>query len=175
MADILEWFQCKSCGRRYRWNADIAGTEVRCQCGTPILCPELDSYSTRSGASEQTGSQTVIETVDSPTAMSPGDSVLAEQFEMPDVEDKSQRVAIKHKNTGAFGLTTNGLCLMWFILSLLGVALVIHAVVTTFWWYIAGAAIFAPIAFVKFFLVSRRWRRGRTWMTALRHTLEEMS
>jgi hypothetical protein len=171
VADLLEWFQCKSCGRRFRWSADIAGTQIRCNCGTPVSCPELDGFS---DASASAGG-TVIETVDSPTAMSPGDSVLGEQFELPDSGETAERVAIKHKNTGAFGLTTNGQCLMWFILSLIAIGLIIHAVITTFWWYITAAAIFAPIAFIKFHFVSRRWRRNRSWMTALKHTLEEMS
>lgn len=172
MADLLEWFQCKSCGRRFRWNADIAGTQIRCDCGSPVLCPELEGFA---GAPDPSSSQTVIETVDSPTAMSPNDAVLAEQFEMPDSSDPAQRVAIKHKNTGAFGLTTNGQCLMWFIFSLVGFALVAHAIITTFWWYITAAAIFAPIAFIKFNFVCRRWKRGRSLMTALKHTFEEMS
>src|SRR5262245_13239846 len=32
-------FSCKACERRYRWKPALAGRNVRCKCGSVIVCP----------------------------------------------------------------------------------------------------------------------------------------
>ena len=41
MPETIEWVQCRSCGRRYRWTADIAGCELECACGSTFNAPRL--------------------------------------------------------------------------------------------------------------------------------------
>lgn len=169
MGEVLEWFQCSACGRRYRWNADIAGTYIRCQCGKSVLCPELDVFSP-----SQDMDNTILETVDSPTARSPSESMIGfDPIAAADETVGGETVRIRHKGTGIFGLTTQGQLGLWFCLSLVALAAVIHAVITMWTAYIVVSVLLSPIAFINLWRVQRRWRRGRKLTTALRQLVEE--
>lgn len=111
---------------------------------------------------------TLVETVDSPTARSPADSIAASTFAT------TPSVKIRHRGDGPFGLTTNGQFVLWTVLSLLGLAMVIHAIITHFWWYIALAVVLAPLSFWKWNRIRRRWQRGRPFLRALNDFFEEI-
>lgn len=170
MSDILEWFQCNGCGRRYRWRADIAGTKVRCACGGMVLCPEVDVF-----GGERNPSDTLIETVDSVSAASPRGTAFDGPVAGGDGEITASRVRIRHKGDGPFGLTTGGQLILWTVVLLLAISMVIHAAITHFPWYIGISLVLAPIALWKFTRIRRRWQRGRKLTVALRELFEEMS
>lgn len=164
MAEALEWFQCKKCGRRQRWTADIAGKTITCSCGKEIVCPRGvtagDSMAGRTSAG--TFTDTMIEDVDSPSARSPLDPFDSVASEIELTEEVERPLSMEEmRSTKQF--------YVWTGMMLFGLAMLIHAVITQFWWYIALAVIFAPLSFFKFHKARRRWQKGRPfWQTLAR-------
>ena len=45
----LEWVQCRQCGRRQRWKAELAGSEVDCPCGRKVFFPRPEEQAKHLG------------------------------------------------------------------------------------------------------------------------------
>lgn len=163
MADVLEWFQCKSCGRRHRWRADLAGKSITCACGRTVDCPDVELTDT-SGLSG-TGHETIAE-----TASSPADQAFAQSFG-GDGPAAADYVPPPRVGKGLFGLSVQGEFVFWSIMSLLGLAMLIHAVITTFWWYITLAVLIAPLSFWQWRRAKRVWQGPRKFWTAVEKSL----
>lgn len=167
MAEALEWIQCKKCGRRHRWTAELAGRTFPCRCGTSIVCPDgpaVTSAGTMSGTRlppDASFSDTIVESVDSPTARSPElGTIDAFQTQMMD-EFASVRTIEDIKSTNKF--------FIWGGLFLVGLSLLIHAVITQWPIYIGLTVVFTPLFFWKFYKAKKRWQKGRPfWQTLMR-------
>lgn len=173
MPQVLEWFQCKKCGRRRRWTADIAGKTVTCACGMEIVCPVgagLDESSLRSSTGV-TGvlSDTLVEDVDAASSSVAASHDTLRRIGVTEVEIKrklmtpQERVATKQ-------------FFVWSGMALLGFAMVVHVGFLAqywpkFWWYTAAAVLIAPLSFWKFHKARRRWQKGRPFMESLSHSL----
>jgi len=152
MTETLEWFQCKACGRRHRWQADIAGTEIECHCGKPVLCPALEVFSEPDPAD---------------TAMDPGASrglrgAKAGPIRRMEGEfDVEAPVAAPRTYRGS-GLSPFAKALLWSIGAAIGFVLLMHAVIVQLWWYIALTVIWTPLSFWKFLKARKRWQGNRS-------------
>lgn len=171
MGNALEWFQCKKCGRRHRWTAEIAGTSITCHCGTPVSCPRgasapasTSSGNSVAGRSAQSFSDTVIEDTESPSALSPFDVFDRPEIQVSAVEEVDRALSLEE-------ITSARRFFVWFGMMLFGLTMLIHALITQFWWYITLAVIFAPVSFWMFHKARRRWQRGRPFFQALVRSL----
>lgn len=162
MAIAHDWFQCSACGRRQRWRVEIAGTSVECRCGAMVDCPPGPTLST---PAEAAGAEdTLIESADAPSSASPilTDEDLASiaMVETPGRVPLSPAAqAVSRRATKRF--------LIWTVMMLLGVAMLIHAIVTEFWWYIALAVLIAPLSGWRFFKAKARWQGNRRFWRAV--------
>lgn len=161
MAEVLEWFQCKGCGRRHRWRADIAGRNIQCSCGGTVLCPEVDvSDASRSPH------DTLVETADSE------DSAFGASFKaQPAAAGDDTYSPPVRMGRGLFGLSVQGEFVFWSVMALLGLSMLIHAIITQFWWYIALAVLIAPLSFWMFNRARRIWQGPRSFMKAVEQSL----
>ncbi|MBL8745499.1 MAG: hypothetical protein JNK58_03990 [Phycisphaerae bacterium] len=163
MAEAVEWVQCKKCGRRQRWAAELAGKTIRCGCGSPILCPrgvDVNEPAARTGA--DTFSDTIVEAADSESARSPYEALDREYFEIQATTALPPTMEERRANKSFF---------IWFLLMLFGLSMLIHALITQWQVYIILAALFVPITFWKFFRAKRRWQKGRSISEALSRSL----
>lgn len=163
MSDIVEWVQCKNCGRRHRWQAETAGTNIACDCGDRVFMPEVDI------AGEQTDPDaTIIETVDSPTAVAPG----SEDDLDSTVFGKASSASRNYYAKGVFGLDPFGEVILFFIFAIVGFSLLVHAVVVQTIWYIVLTVLFTPWAFYKFNLKRKKWQGNRSLSRAFQETID---
>lgn len=164
MPEALEWFQCRKCGRRQRWAAELAGKTVQCSCGAPVECPKGAALSD-SAVPNRGGSftDTLVESTDSPTAASPYDSLDPEFFEVQQEVTDLPPTIEEVRSTKSFYIWTGGM--------LFGLAMLIHAIITQWTVYIVLASLFVPITFWKFFRAKRRWQKGRPFSVALARSL----
>lgn len=186
MAEALEWVQCKGCGRRHRWRAEIAGQEISCACGKVVPVPEgptsnlsaagrtaLGQRATKSGSI----SDTFVEDAESAANYTP------DLYEAPPIPEEWERASasaalapgqprpltpMERKAANQF--------LIWTLASLFSLAMVVHVIFLAqywpkFWWYTAAAVIAGPVSLLKFSKAKRRWQQGRPFWTALMHTL----
>lgn len=168
MAEVLEWFQCKRCGRRHRWAAEIAGKTVPCQCGAMVYCPEGVKLKEAAGAAD-----TIIEDSESITAASP----RVEGLELDDLTGAGS-VAYGGPLVGAAKREAAKRFVVWSVMLLVAVAMVIHAItlwghrhtLAIYWGYFGLAVLLTPISLFKFIHAKRRWQRGRKFMVALEQT-----
>lgn len=171
MAEALEWFQCKECGRRQRWVAEWAGRSLTCPCGAKVICPagpELNDASL---------SDTLIETADALSASSTWHEII--EREEAKAPRRARGVAYSGRVSAAAAREANRQFLKWSLLLLLGVAMIIHAVILfpyhrthwPFWVYASLAVLIAPLSMFKFRTAMLRWRRGRSWMQAMAESL----
>lgn len=156
-------FQCYSCGRQFRWKPEISGKSLRCKCGNKVRCPELhDDTLTAHESLEDT-----VADVDLSQVL---DSVeVAEEANVGVDADVKEVFEVRWRYRGVFGLSLGGEVLLYFILSLVGIAFAILAVLLGkyFWWWIAAAVIVGPVSWVRFWKRWKRWSAGRTVMDAL--------
>lgn len=164
MAEALEWFQCASCGRRQRWAAELAGKTVRCRCGAEVLCPKgvglNEPHAGRTG-SEQF-EETIVEDAESASAAGMYQTYVDT---CPEITEEVQlpRTLEEIRATKRF--------FIWAIGFLIGLAMLIHAVITRWPVYITAAAILVPITFWKFHTARRRWQKGRPFFKVLARSL----
>lgn len=164
MTEALEWFQCASCGRRQRWAAELAGKTVRCPCGADVLCPKGVGLTrpTASRPAVERFEETIVEDTESASALgmyetySETFSEIAEEVQLPKTIEEVRA-------TKRF--------FIWTIGFLVGLAMLIHAVITRWPVYITAAAILVPITFWKFHTARRRWQKGRPFFKALARSL----
>jgi len=136
-----------------------------CSCDHRVFIPEVDV------AGEQADPDaTIIETVDSPTAVSPGadgdidDTMFGGSGDLGSI----RRV----RGSGIFGLDAFGEAILYFIFAVIGFSLLVHAVVVQTWWYITLAVLFTPVAFYKFNLKRKIWQGNRSISRAFRETID---
>ena len=166
MAQVLEWFQCKKCGRRHRWTADNAGKDIPCGCGTSVRCPlgaGLDDSSMKTSAGAL--SDTLIE-----------DAELAGQLALTENE------ALKQLGVEGGGVVKRPLTaeerrnakvfFIWFGVALVGFAMVVHVIFLAsywpqFWWYTVLAVLIAPLSTYKANRARRRFQKEQRFFDAL--------
>ena len=167
---LIEWYQCPKCGRRERWRAEIAGAEVECICGAWVLCPDVDDLS-ESGVTASESVEGLVARVQAPRDADKVDDELIETDDGQKSESERQRV---HRlgRVGAFGLTACGRVILWFVLSLAGFALLVHALYLQTWPYIASAAIVAPVSWDCFWRAQREWLGGRRLMDGVQSLVD---
>jgi len=131
-----------------------------------VFVPEVDL------AGEQTDPDaTIIETVDSPSAISPGaggdldDSVFSGD---PDL-GSLRRV----KGSGVFGLDAFGEFILFGVFAVIGFSLLAHALIVQTIWYIVLTVLITPIAFWKFNKKRRAWQGNRSIGRAFQESLGE--
>lgn len=163
MAEALEWFQCKTCGRRQRWVAELAGRTFKCSCGGSVTCPKgVDLGDSAVGKDRAASfSDTMFEETGESTR-SPYETLDPEYFSI-EAEAAAPPTLEEVRATKSFYVWTAGM--------LFGLAMLIHAIITQWTAYIVLAAIVVPITFFKFYRAQRRWRKGRSFSTALSRSL----
>ncbi len=190
MGQIVEWFQCHACGRRQRWQADLAGREVPCPCGAMVLCPDIDDKDV--APADHMPADAMDETPPDP-ASAPEMAPLGSQARTPfsrgldddllgdDAEDLlggDEPIALeggdvpvtqfrRMRSRGLLGMSPFGEMLFWLGWSLLGFAAVVHAIVVQLDVYIVLAAIIAPPSWIMLYVKQRAWKRGRTLLRAI--------
>ncbi len=164
MAQAIEWFQCKKCGRRQRWSIEIAGRDVPCACGATVRCPEGPRLGGLDAADTQVEfAASMPASVDPAGAADPRFADLqrgaseAEEYLSP-AERERRRLAGKR-------------FLIWTIMMLIGLALLIHAIITQWRIYIALTVLFAPVSFWMFLKTKRAFQRGKGFWTAVGESL----
>jgi hypothetical protein len=166
VVQTLEWFQCKSCGRRHRWSADIAGSEVECQCGQMVLCPELDVFD------HPDPEGTVLDPMAGVVTPRPAGEGEADRFPTELVLEGDEAPALQRKRgTGFLGMTMFQETLFWMIGAAVGFSLVVHAIVVQWPVYIVLTVLWTPFSFVKFWKVKGRWQGNRGFMRAFEEEL----
>jgi len=164
---LIEWYQCPKCGRRERWRAEIAGAEVECICGAWVFCPDVDDLSEEE--SEERGE--VVARVQAPRDSNGVDDELI-QTDQPTAEEQKRQRIRRLGRIGLFGLTACGRTVVWFVLSLLGFALLVHALYLQTNFYIASAAVVAPISWFMLWRALREWLGGRRLIDGLQSLAE---
>ncbi|HVZ93389.1 MAG TPA: hypothetical protein VG797_02655 [Phycisphaerales bacterium] len=170
MPGVLEWIQCKACGRRQRWRADLAGKTIQCSCGADIYVPEVDLTGTGGGGGSSTGTgmgtghETMVETADDRGAFD-------QSFLNPSKNGEAEYVPPRRMGKALFGLSVQGEFLFWSIMALLGLSMLIHAAITRFWWYIALAVLIAPLSFWQWRRAKRIWQGPRKFWKAVEQSL----
>ena len=152
MTETLEWFQCKTCGRRHRWSADIAGTEVDCACGEAVVCPEVE-FQADGDASD--------------TVMDPGSTGgrrAAAARRAPDaaVEFDAGAPPVAPRTYRGSGLSPFTRALLWSIGAAIGFMLIVHAVIVQSWVYIALTVLWTPFSFLMFLKARKKWQGNRS-------------
>lgn len=165
MPEALEWFQCRGCGRRQRWRADIAGKTVLCSCGTELLCPEGAKLTDTIG-----GGDTIIEDVDSPTAVSPSVDGGDVRSQLAREAESAPRAALSPAQA-AMAKRASTRFLIWTVLMLVGLSLAIHAVITQWPIYIGLTLAFFPVSLWQFVKAKRRFQRGRRFWDSVGEAL----
>lgn len=167
---LIEWYQCPKCGRRERWRAEIAGAEVECLCGAWVLCPDVDDLSDSGTDAVDTG-EGLVARVQAPRDADAVDDELIETSE-PSAEEK-ERVRVHRLGTiGVFGLTACGRVVLWFVVSLAGFALLVHAIYLQTPFYIVSASIVAPVSWFCLWRAQREWLFGRGLIDGLQSLAE---
>lgn len=171
MAQVLEWFQCKPCGRRHRWRADIAGTQIVCPCGKMVDVPELQTFDQGRSPedtvldSNGTGSRTrVLEAVHD-------EIEPVSDFQLALERPKPQRSQSETKIRGLFGLGRTGEMVFWVLMAAVGLTAIIFAAIVVEWYYIALAVVWGPLSFWKARKAEQRWQGNRSFSKAVEETI----
>lgn len=163
MTQTLEWFQCKGCGRRHRWQADIAGTEITCSCGKAVFCPELDVFG------DSDGSDTLPDPSASIIYAPAGESSDHFPGEIISIEGESAGgLQLQRKRAGGlFGMGAWGEAVFWTLGAAVGFTLLVHALIVQWPVYIALTVVWAPFSFWKCYQKVKRWQGNRSLLRAL--------
>ena len=160
-------FRCYSCGRWFKWKPEISGRTLRCTCGSKVRCPELHDDTITAGESlEDTVAD--VELSEALDAIETDDEPIEDQSAEAGV-DVQELFAARRRHQGVFGLALGGEVLLYFGLSILGVAFAILAVILGkyFWIWIVAAVLTGPISWWRLVDRWRRWAAGRSFMVAL--------
>jgi len=166
MAELLEWFQCKKCGRRQRWRAELAGRTVDCACGARVTVPDPELR---------------IDSADPEDTLSATGSAIAMDQTIGMDESSGAPVIPAAYSYGAaqrgiFGLTPFGELILWTILAAIGFVLAVFAAFNYKWtagWICGGIAlIWAPVSLYKWRRAERRWQGYRKLARAVEETLD---
>lgn len=169
MVQILEWFQCKGCGRRHRWRAEIAGTEIECTCGAMVFCPELDVFGDKPTAEDTLGDPEA--TIADPEVTSLDELFPAQSGQYRLEGEKDAESVRRVASGGLFGMSPTTEVVLWLVLTLIGFSMVVHAVIVQTIWYIVLACLIFPISLFKLMMAKRRWQGNRTFSQAVAQTL----
>ena len=164
---LIEWYQCPKCGRRERWRAEIAGAEVECICGAWVFCPDVEDLD----RAEEPVEGELVARVQAPRDADGVDDELILTEDPSDEQKKRQRIR-KLGRIGIFGLTACGRTVVWFAFSLLGFALFVHAMYLQTPFYIASAAVIAPVSWFLLWRAQREWLAGRRLVDGLQSLAE---
>lgn len=165
MASVLEWFQCKACGRRHRWAADIAGSDIECTCGTRVSCPRLEDVE-----DEPTRHDPMDSAIDAPHA--PGVAMAGTPIPLDDDDDAP--IAYQRKRRGGFlGMGRFGEAVFWTVGAAFGVALLAHAIFVQWPVYIALTVVWLPISVIMCRKKIRRWQGNRSLLRALEEEFDD--
>lgn len=164
---LIEWYQCPKCGRRERWRAEIAGAEVECICGAWVFCPDVEDLD----RADEPVEGELVARVQAPRDADAVDDELILTDEPTDEQKQRQRIR-KLGRIGAFGLTACGRTVVWFVLSLLGFALLVHAIYLQTPPYIVSAAVIAPVSWFMLWRAKREWLAGRRLIDGLQSLAE---
>lgn len=166
---VLEWFQCKKCGRRQRWTADIAGKEITCRCGAQLICPDgpmLDDSSLRTATGVL--SDTLVEDVEAAAASAEMDST--ETLRRVGVE----QAEVKHRLMTPQEREATKKAVIWLVIALIGLSVIVYAVFLMpyrNWWTTTIAIAFGAFTLWKFNKARLRWQKGRSIMDSLSQSL----
>lgn len=163
LTQTLEWFQCKGCGRRHRWQADIAGSQVQCSCGSSVFCPELDVFgdSDSSDTLADPSASIIYAPAGEASTHFPGEVMALEG-------EASQALQLRRmKAGGLFGMGPFGEVVFWTVGAAVGFTVLVHALIVQWPVYIALAVVWAPISFAKCWKKIKRWQGNRSFMRAL--------
>lgn len=174
---LIEWYQCPKCGRRERWRAEIAGAEVECICGAWVLCPDVKNLRGELPAAGEFssnatgGNGALVAKLQGPRDADEIDNELIQTDEA-----SAEQVELLRRRRigriGVFGLTACGRTILWFLLSLLGFSLLVHAIYLQTLPYIVSAALVAPISWFRFWQAKREWLFGRSFVEGLQSLAE---
>lgn len=177
MAQVLEWIQCRSCGRRHRWRADIAGTQIVCACGKMVDVPELQAFS--QSQAEGPG-QSLDDTMTESGALGSRSPVLeARDAELPvrgdiDFQLEGARPAVVTRGTkvrGLLGMGATAEFIFWGVMAAIGFTAIVFAAIVVEWYYIVLAVVWGPISFWKLRKSQRRWQGNRSFSKAFEETI----
>lgn len=158
MASVLEWFQCKSCGRRHRWAADIAGSEIECPCGTRVPCPRLEDVE-----DEPDHTDPLDSAIDAPLA-----SGVAIAGQPIPIEGDDAPITYQRKRRGGFlGMGRFGEAVLWTVGAAIGLALLAHAIFVQWPVYIGLTVVWLPISVIMCRKKVSRWQGNRSLVRAL--------
>lgn len=163
MPEALEWIQCKKCGRRHRWVAELAGKAIACRCGEKVPVPAGAGFTepaARTGINEF--SDTIVEAADSPSARAPYEALDNDLYAIESAVASAPTLEERRATTRFY---------IWTGAMLFGLSMLIHALITQWQVYIILAAVAVPITFWGFFRAKRRWQKGRSFSEALARSL----
>jgi len=171
LAQVLEWIQCKACGRRHRWRAEVAGTQIVCSCGKMVDVPELQAFEATAGPDD---------TMAAMGASRHGSAVLdarsAEMEPQGDIdlqlEGAAPAASLRHTRVrGLFGMSAFGEFLFWGVMAAIGFTAIVFAAIVVEVYYIAAAVLWGPISFWKLRKAQRRWQGNRSFSRAVEDTI----
>lgn len=166
MAQVLEWFQCKKCGRRQRWTADIAGKDVTCSCGNTLRCP-LGAGLDGSHTGAPVLSDTLVEDVEAASAAQPAQGDWLKTIGVEHTEVRSRLMTPQERQNAKQ-------MIVWTLLAAAGLLMFVHAVFVMPYlnkYYVGVAIVLSLGSFWKFHVARRRWQKGRGFMRALQESL----
>ncbi|MEO1129297.1 MAG: hypothetical protein AAFX05_06245 [Planctomycetota bacterium] len=169
MSEFLEWYQCKACGRRYRWRAEIAGQAQECVCGAEVFCPELDVFGAPEGPGDTLTAQPLAGLREAPAGSS-----LEPAFDEPEfvpAGPTEPAPALPERPRGAPQRGLFRVAIAWLVGVLLGIALVVHAIIVQATWSIISAAVWMPLSLTLFWFARERWQGGRSLRRAIEDEL----
>ncbi len=167
MVELIEWYQCRGCGRRLKWRAELVGRETECQCGSVVVCPELSGFELEEASPDSTMSATASGSMS-------GSVIAASQQEVLEV-DLTEEVEPARCVHGEipWHRHINFKAVCWTGAALFGLSVGIFAVIMAEWPWIVAAVIITPFTFWKWWKCERIWQGPRSLARAVEETLGE--
>jgi hypothetical protein len=169
VSEFLEWYQCKACGRRYRWRAEIAGQAQECVCGAEVFCPELEVFGAPEGPGDTLTAQPLAGLREAPAGSSLEPGLDEPDFVPPGPSEPPPGPPPRPR--GAPQRRLFRVVIAWGIGALLGIALVVQAIIVQATWSIVAAAVWMPLSLALFWVALRRWQGGRSLRRAMEDEL----
>ncbi len=190
MANVVEWVQCKKCGRRHRWVAELAGTTIRCGCGGTVAIPALEPDLADTGKFDPNETLVDPSLTNEAAAITAAPPKLGDDLEIEDEPSKGGSVAGRKAKVGAspsvgvygdtpiimrghrglFGMSRGQEVVFWGGMVAVAFAMVVHALIVQTWWYITLSVVLVPIALWKFIPARRMWQGNRSFKRAWAET-----
>jgi hypothetical protein len=187
VASVLEWIQCKTCGRRHRWKAELVGTDLACSCGAKVPVPSVDPGATGSGAFDPEDTLVDPSLTNEAAAISDAPAKRGDDLEIEEAPARSKAGTMAGKKAaaagpakvtmygdtpmvvkkaGLFGLSRQNEMVVFLGLTLLAFIMVVHALIVQTLWYIILSVLLVPIALWKFIPAYKTWRGNRSFKRA---------